>query len=508
MVKLNDKIMKSLLICLTISFLLGFKAEASNDRDTGSTFTAYTKHNNLTTDTTGSTNLLIRPFLLEIIAPSSGIQFYRDGIIFLSHAKVDEKVPEKHLSFGTLKTFMTLVQDTVPGELMQFAVSSDIVFPSEATTFTADFNTMYLSLIPPRADKEQIFKAVYRTTGWDIEEKPLSFCDENFIFTHPSLSSDGTIMVFSSDLTGTSGGLDLYVARKEDKKWGKPENLGRQINSPGNELFAYLDSHNNLYFSSDGLPGEGGYDIFVCRYDDGKWEKPHNLSKIINTKYDEVAFTVSRKDNRTAFYTSRKKNGKSKCDLLSVTAKTADTNTEKSSLPNQLLALAGATDPLPAASTYLAIQTSPTVTEQVKTEAQTKPAETSAASKPTAKPTSEPTSVTTRPTSATNKEPQVAQPKTEAAKPAPAEKKDAVVYRVQILANSKPVGSKNIPVAGTTYKSFEYLYKGGYRTTVGEFSTLAEAVKLQNFCRQNGYKEAFVVAFRNNVRDTDPSLFR
>lgn len=492
--------MKSLIIYLSISLLLGFNASASNDGITDLQLPAYAIKYNSPADTTGISGLLIKPFLLEVVPPSSGVQFYRNGIIFLSHAKVDEKVPEKHLSFGTLKTFMTLVQDTMPGELIPFVVSSDIVFPSEATTFTDDFNTMYLSLIPPRAAKEQIFKAVYRVTGWDIEEKPLSFCDKNFIFTHPSLSSDGTVMVFSSDLSGTSGGLDLYVARKEGENWGKPENLGRHINSTGNELFAYLDSHKNLFFSSDGLPGEGGYDIFVCRYNDGKWEKPHNLSKIINTTYDEVAFTLSRKDNRTAFYTSRKKNGKSKCDLFSLTAKASELNTEKSSLTIKLLALAGAADPLPAASASLEVQTNPTVTEQVKTDAQMKPAESSAANKPA--------SGTARPTEAKNQEPQVAQPKPEAAKPEPIEKKDAVIYRVQILANTRPVGSKNIPVAGTTYKSYEYLYKGGYRTTVGEFSTLSEALKLQTACRQNGYKEAFVVAFRNNVRDTDPALFK
>ena len=492
--------MKSLIIYLSISLLLGLKAEASNGRNLVWPVPAQTKHNNFTADTTGNANLTIKPFLLEVIPPSSGVQFYRNGIIFLSHAKVDEKVPEKHLSFGTLKTFMTIVQDTVPGEFMPFVVSSDIIFPSEATTFTDDFNTMYLSLIPPRAGKEQIFKAAYRSTGWDIEEKPLSFCNENFIFTHPSLSADGTIMVFSSDLTGTSGGLDLYAARKEGENWGKPENLGRHVNSTGNEIFACLDSQNNLYFSSDGLPGEGGYDIFVCRYDNGKWEKPHNLSKIINTAYDEVAFTVSREDNRSAFFTSRKKNGKSKCDLFSVTAKASDSNSKKSVLTNQLMALSGATDPIPAASTSLSVQTSPTITEQVKAEAQPKPTESSAAYKPT--------SGTTPPTAATNKEPQVTQPKPESAKPAPVEKKEAVVYRIQILANTRPVGIKNIPIAGTTYRSYEYLYKGGYRTTVGEFSTLAEAIKLQTVCRQNGYKEAFVVAFRNNVRDTNPALFK
>jgi len=165
-----------------------------------------------------------------------------------------------------------------------------------------------------------------------------------------------------------------------------------------------------------------------------------------------------------------------------------------------LLVMGGAADQRPAASASLVVPDSPTVTEQIKTEAQPKPAETIAASKPT--------SGTTPPSASINKEPQAAQPKPESAKPVPVEKKGAVIYRVQILANTRPVGSKNIPIAGSTYKSFEYLYKGGYRTTVGEFSTLADATKLQNICRQNGYKEAFVVAFRNDVRDTDPALFK
>ncbi len=51
----------------------------------------------------------VRPFYLDIIPPSSGVQFYRNGIIFLSYTKVEEKVPDKHLSFGALKTYMALV---------------------------------------------------------------------------------------------------------------------------------------------------------------------------------------------------------------------------------------------------------------------------------------------------------------------------------------------------------------------------------------------------------------
>jgi hypothetical protein len=88
------------------------------------------------------------------------------------------------------------------------------------------------------------------------------------------------------------------------------------------------------------------------------------------------------------------------------------------------------------------------------------------------------------------------------------ENREGIIYRVQILANTKPVGSYNITISGKSYKTFEYLYKGGYRTTVGTFTTFKEATKLLNICRQSDYPEAFVVAFKDNIRTNDPSLFR
>ena len=85
---------------------------------------------------------------------------------------------------------------------------------------------------------------------------------------------------------------------------------------------------------------------------------------------------------------------------------------------------------------------------------------------------------------------------------------DAVIYRVQFLASSKPKGSYEITVGGSTFKTYEYLYNGAYRSCAGEFSTLAPAVSLQNLLKREGYPDAFVVAFKNNVRQTDPALFK
>jgi hypothetical protein len=85
---------------------------------------------------------------------------------------------------------------------------------------------------------------------------------------------------------------------------------------------------------------------------------------------------------------------------------------------------------------------------------------------------------------------------------------DAIIYRVQFLTTSKANGSYEISAGGTTYMTFEYFYNGAYRSCAGEFSSLTPAINLKNVLKREGYPDAFVVAFKNNVRLTDPALFR
>jgi len=518
-------------IIFTLVCLISTKAAFAGPAISSDQYSARRSEIDFSSDTTG---IKIKPFNLDIVAPSSGVQFYRNGIIFLSYSKGDEKIPDKHLSFGSLKTFMAVVMDTVPGSYMPFLPSSSKLFPTEATTFTEDFNTMYLSLIPDKGSREKIYKATLKSNNWVIEEEPLNFCDGNFIYSHPSLSTDGKLMIFSSDMSGSLGGLDLYSTKLEEGKWSAPENLGKHLNSMGNELFASLDNKNNLYFSSDGLPGEGGYDIFVSPYNGTGWDKPVNLSETINSKDDELAFTVSRTDKQTAFYTSRAKSGKGRIQLFQVKANSSHATNSDSELSTQILAMAGIKTldySEKQVGSQPAAMPAPEKVEQKAVAAENKtitkpvvPERSAAAKKETAAPAQKSSVVTaaatpaqkssgSTETAAPPQKPSVATADAAAAqKPASTtkseDKKDIVVYRVQILANTKPVGSKPITVAGKTYKSFEYLYQGGYRTTIGEFSTMSEAAKLQSVCRQNGYNQAFVVAFRNNIRSTDPALFK
>jgi len=438
-------------------------------------------------DTTRQTPVLIKPFYLEIVAPSSGVQFYRNGIVFLAYSKGSEKMSQKHLSFGSVKPFMALVADTLPGQYMPFSASSSTIFPTEATTFSEDFNTMYLSLIPERDTKEKIFRAAYTQNGWVIDDSPLSFCNVEYLFTHPALSSNGDFLIFSSNLKGSSGGLDLYISRKKDEEWSVPENLGGQINTTGNELFASFDADNNLYFSSDKLPGQGGYDIFVSVYNGIGWDKPLNLSDLINTEQDEIAFVINRGDGESAFYTSREKSGKGKIQLFRVTPDPLKTSGTSMNLSKQMLALAGISEQVESEKPEISEAVALNVTEKTEPGALTVNEDIS---------TKEPEEIIAL---AAKKE---EKPETKIV-PVPEGQRDKLTYRVQYAANTKPVGSQKISIAGKNYYSYEYLYKGGYRSTIGEFGTLAEASRFLSLCRQSGYNQSFLVAFKNDERITD-----
>ncbi|HPF01388.1 MAG TPA: OmpA family protein [Bacteroidales bacterium] len=114
--------------------------------------------------------------------------------------------------------------------------------------------------------------------------------------SQPSISSDGKTLYFISDRPGGIGGYDIYTStRDESGSWSAPQNMGKIVNSEGNEKspFIHTDSQ-TLYFSSEGRPGMGGYDIYYARMDDnGTWQKPVNIGYPINSKYDDVGFFVS-----------------------------------------------------------------------------------------------------------------------------------------------------------------------------------------------------------------------
>jgi peptidoglycan-associated lipoprotein len=136
---------------------------------------------------------------------------------------------------------------------------------------------------------------------------PIPGANDSVSIAHPSISPDDLTLYFAAELPGGYGGKDIWMMKREKKTkpWGEPINLGPQINTPGNEVFPYARSKNEIYFSSDYLPGMGGLDIFkAVRDENGKW-RVENLKYPINSPSDDFGITFEGNKERGFFSSSR-----------------------------------------------------------------------------------------------------------------------------------------------------------------------------------------------------------
>ncbi len=131
--------------------------------------------------------------------------------------------------------------------------------------------------------------------------------DPKYWDSQPTIAADGLTLYFASDRPGGYGGIDLYVTRKDPKtgQWSLPQNLGPNINTPGDEKTPFIHSDSEtLYFSSNGHFGFGGYDIFYARKNEkGEWAEPENIGSPINSTSDDTGFLVSS-DALTGYFFS------------------------------------------------------------------------------------------------------------------------------------------------------------------------------------------------------------
>lgn len=137
--------------------------------------------------------------------------------------------------------------------------------------------------------------------------------------SQPSISADGKTLYFASSRENGKGGMDLWKCIMNDNgSFGNPINLGDSINTRYNEMSPFIHPDNQtLYFSSDGMLGMGGKDIYFSRKNkDGIWTKPVNIGYPINTYADEINLLVNAKGN-LAYFSSDKPGGYGKYDLYS-----------------------------------------------------------------------------------------------------------------------------------------------------------------------------------------------
>jgi outer membrane protein OmpA-like peptidoglycan-associated protein/tetratricopeptide (TPR) repeat protein len=140
---------------------------------------------------------------------------------------------------------------------------------------------------------------------------PIFFQRPGCSYAHPYLFNNGKSLLFVSDMPGGYGGFDLYVTHFDERAqvWSTPTNLGPQVNTEGDEICPLL-FEDRLIFSSSGLPGFGGYDLFSTFFDKdrvvpgGVYHFPYPVNSVFNDYYMcplslHAAYFVSDRDPLT-----------------------------------------------------------------------------------------------------------------------------------------------------------------------------------------------------------------
>ena len=186
-------------------------------------------------------------------------------------------------------------------------------------TFTPDGHTMIFAAAgrPDGLGSSDLYQAELIEGKWQ-NVRNLTALNSSSWESHPSLASDGRTLYFASNRPGGFGGQDIYVSTRVGDNWTTPQNLGPIINTAGNEASPSIAADGRtLYFSSDGRPGLGGYDVYVTHNTGGVWSQPEDAGTPINSEADDLFYTAEL-GTEHAFLASNRSGTLGELDIFSV----------------------------------------------------------------------------------------------------------------------------------------------------------------------------------------------
>jgi tetratricopeptide (TPR) repeat protein len=242
--------------------------------------------------------------------------FYNDGLIFISdrpRAKVTNS--DKGKNSGYSKWYYSASDESGRlGDPVQFNRKQNIKtrFNEGPIVFYDNQSRMIYTQNSDAEEKKkdqmeilpvQLFSAVTSDgVNWS-EFRLLDFFNKKYSYGQPAITSDGKILIFSSDNPEGFGGSDLYSSTFEKGLWQEPINLGVNINTPGDEMFPYILNDSILFFSSDGHGGLGGLDI--CYASLPVTDSIVNLGFPVNSSRDDFGIMYD-KDGMSGYFSSNR----------------------------------------------------------------------------------------------------------------------------------------------------------------------------------------------------------
>ncbi|MDF1673921.1 MAG: OmpA family protein [Vicingaceae bacterium] len=245
-------------------------------------------------------------------------QYYNKGIVFCSDQTLIEGLTYQDYETGKPLTDLFFVRIDSSGTSNKeiFSLSLRSSFHEGPITFSKDYRTAYFTRSHSvqkklkNMVKSKNYLGVYKAT-FDGEKwgniTPCSFNSFEYNVGQPTLSSDGTLLYVVSDKPGGKGGKDIYYSIIAGDSCSELTSIGDKINTEYNEMFPFVNSKNQMYFSSDKPSGIGGLDIYMSTGNMGLWSTSTPLDTSINSSADDFGLIFN--DEKTEGYFSSNRNG-------------------------------------------------------------------------------------------------------------------------------------------------------------------------------------------------------
>lgn len=250
---------------------------------------------------------------LAELGQSFGIQYYQKGVVFSYPASKKDGKPKDYHGYNFQNLFYSdLNSNQIAATQKIFSNNLEFPYHVGAISFSHNYTRMYYTKTVKIGWKRSVLK-IYsatfdeKTKDW-VKETELPFNNSFYNCAHPAISADNKYLYYTSDKPGGLGGKDLYRVALTDSTYGITENIGKPINTPGDEMFPFIDTENNLYFSSNMHDGYGGLDVFKASLVNDKYDNIENMLLPINSSFDDFAYIINPNDKNTGFVSSDRGN--------------------------------------------------------------------------------------------------------------------------------------------------------------------------------------------------------
>lgn len=236
-----------------------------------------------------------------------------DMLFFTSTRSINKKVVLKNSAITGLpnnKIFFVRKNATGKWEKPEIIGSEVNTLSTDdgVCSFSPDGKVMYFTRARQQIDAAtgtEIYSSTRAGGAWSEPKKIKFFADTTISVAHPAIAPDGETIYFVSDSPEGLGGKDIWKGKIEGDECKYIENPGKQINTSGDEMFPVVRQNGVLYFSSNGLPGYGGLDIFKAEKQKDETWIVRNVGAPVNSQADDYGMTFENNLEKGYFTSNR-----------------------------------------------------------------------------------------------------------------------------------------------------------------------------------------------------------